>query len=201
MAKEDCVLCSTQQATIVIPEAVAHVMLFLSFTLFSKAAFVVACWELRGYDCEASVSPFCTLQFSLPESPRWLLLSGASRDKALDALVRAEGKRAENAAVAQAEIDAMEASVREAQQYNAERQKQRQGANEEGNADEGVFGALGELFTNRRYYRPLLVGMSLMLFQQVGGWLQLALAVASCLFASQRCITKPCSLSPYSPLL
>jgi hypothetical protein len=82
--------------------------------------------------------------------------------------VRAEGKRAENAAVAEAEINAMEASVQEAQQYTLERQSQRQGT--EGTpAGEGagVLGALGELFTDKRYYRPLLVGMSLMLFQQV----------------------------------
>jgi hypothetical protein len=33
----------------------------------------------------------------------------------------------------------------------------------------GVLSSLGlELFSNSRYYRPLLVGMSLMLFQQVG---------------------------------
>lgn len=31
---------------------------------------------------------------ALPESPRWLLLSGASKQEAVRALVRAEGKRA-----------------------------------------------------------------------------------------------------------
>jgi hypothetical protein len=45
---------------------------------------------------------------TLPESPRWLLLSGASREDAVRALVRAEGKRAESRALVEAEVEGME---------------------------------------------------------------------------------------------
>ncbi|KAF8072353.1 D-xylose-proton symporter [Scenedesmus sp. PABB004] len=90
---------------------------------------------------------------SLPESPRWLLLSGAPRDDALRALVRAEGRRAADLSRAGAEVDAMAASLAE-------------GAAGGGAAGGGL--GLG-LFAERRYSRPLLVGMSLMLFQQITG--------------------------------
>jgi hypothetical protein len=45
---------------------------------------------------------------TLPESPRWLLLSGSSREDAVRALVRAEGKRAESRVLVEAEVESME---------------------------------------------------------------------------------------------
>lgn len=85
-------------------------------------------------------------QASLPESPRWLLLSGASRDAAAAALVRAEGRRAADPAVVAAELDSIAAA---------------------GAAGSG--GGLRELLGEARFRRPLLIGSSLMLFQQAGG--------------------------------
>jgi hypothetical protein len=98
-------------------------------------------------------------QATLPESPRWLLLSGASRQEALAALVRCEGRRAADLTLAAAEVDDMADNLQQA------------GASSSSNSSSsgrGVLSSLGlDLFSNSRYYRPLLVGMSLMLFQQV----------------------------------
>jgi hypothetical protein len=99
------------------------------------------------------------LQATLPESPRWLLLSGASRQEALAALVRCEGRRASDLALAAAEVDEM-----------ADNLQQAAATNSSSSSSGGVLSSLGlELFSNSRYYQPLLVGMSLMLFQQVRG--------------------------------
>ncbi len=54
------------------------------------------------------------VQFWLPDSPRWLLLSGAGRSRAEKDLVRARGSTADAAAV-QRELAGIEKSVREAQ--------------------------------------------------------------------------------------
>ncbi len=53
------------------------------------------------------------LQFWLPDSPRWLLLSGAGKARAEQDLVRARGSNADPAAV-QRELAGIEKSVREA---------------------------------------------------------------------------------------
>lgn len=106
--------------------------------------------------------PFFTQsqQASLPESPRWLLLNGAGREEAVRALVRAEGRRASNLALVEAEIDEMATNLR-----NAEATSAASGSS----GGTGLASTLGlTLFQEKRYSRPLLVGMSLMLFQQVG---------------------------------
>jgi hypothetical protein len=109
------------------------------------------------------------VQATLPESPRWLLLSGASRQEALAALVRCEGRRALDLALAAAEVDEM-----------ADNLQQAAATNSSSSSSGGVLSSLGlELFGNSRYYRPLLVGMSLMLFQQVRGRPAAAAAAAA----------------------
>ena len=54
------------------------------------------------------------MQLWLPDSPRWLLLSGAGKLQAEKDLVRARGSTADPAAV-QKELAGIEKSVREAQ--------------------------------------------------------------------------------------
>lgn len=88
-----------------------------------------------------------------------MLLSGASKDDAFKALVRCEGRRAANLDLVQAEIDEMAANIRESEAFDTASRASR------GRSVAEVLG-LG-LFADSRYYRPLLVGMSLMLFQQV----------------------------------
>lgn len=90
-------------------------------------------------------------QWALPESPRWLLLSGAGREEAARALQRAEGRRASDARVVAAELDGIAAASGGAA-----------GGSREGAS---VLALLGDA----RYRRPLLIGSSLMLFQQVTG--------------------------------
>jgi len=73
------------------------------------------------------------------------------------ALVKAEGRRAANLQLAEAEIEEMAASLKSAAATKAA-----------SNAHSSLAASFGlELFQDRRYSRPLLVGMSLMLFQQV----------------------------------
>ncbi len=91
------------------------------------------------------------LQFRLPESPRWLLLNGAGKEAATQALIKAEGKRADNRAVVEAEVAAISAGIAES-------------TSSSGSSSVSVL----DLFKEERYRRPTLVGMSLMLFQQVG---------------------------------
>ena len=91
----------------------------------------------------------------LPESPRWLLLSGAGRGAAAAALARAEGRRAADAAAVEAELDGIAAAS---------------GGNGGSSGGGGGGGAsIGALLSEERYRRPLLVGGSLMLFQQITG--------------------------------
>uniref|UniRef100_A0A383VP60 Major facilitator superfamily (MFS) profile domain-containing protein n=1 Tax=Tetradesmus obliquus TaxID=3088 RepID=A0A383VP60_TETOB len=98
---------------------------------------------------------------TLPESPRWLLLSGASRQEALAALVRCEGRRAADLTLAAAEVDGMADNLQLAAASSSSSSSSGGG---------GLLSSLGlELFSSSRYYRPLLVGMSLMLFQQITG--------------------------------
>ena len=61
-----------------------------------------------------SIQPAGAVQFWLPDSPRWLLLSGAGKSRAEKDLVRARGSTADAAAV-QRELAGIEKSVREAQ--------------------------------------------------------------------------------------
>lgn len=108
-------------------------------------------FALVGATCDCNHTPTRTQPQSqpppqawLPESPRWLLLSGAGRDAAAAALVRAEGRRAADPRVVEAELDGIAA------------------------ASGGATGGLGQLLGEERFRRPLLIGSSLMLFQQVG---------------------------------
>lgn len=92
---------------------------------------------------------------TLPESPRWLILSGASREEAARALVRAEGRRAADPRVVEAELDGIVAAS---------------GAGPEGAGGGAAAGGNPlSLFSEARFRRPLLIGSSLMLFQQVTG--------------------------------
>lgn len=107
----------------------------------------------------AAAAAAADVQATLPESPRWLLLSGNSKEEAFRALVKCEGRRAANLDLVQAEIDDMAANIRESEAFNAAARASH---------GSSVSSALGlDLFQDSRYYRPLLVGMSLMLFQQV----------------------------------
>lgn len=85
---------------------------------------------------------------SLPESPRWLLLAGRGREEAVRALVRAEGSATRSGEAVEADVAAMMASL----------------SSEERSGD-SVF----SLLLNPRYRRPLAVGTSLMLLQQITG--------------------------------
>lgn len=88
----------------------------------------------------------------LPESPRWLLLSGAGPAAATAALRKAKGRVASDSAV-QAEVDdIMEAMA----------------ASPLSTANGGGAFDFSELL-RPRYRRPLAIGMSLMLFQQITG--------------------------------
>lgn len=62
----------------------------------------------------------CPFQATLPESPRWLLLNGAPRDQAVRALVRAEGKRAADRSVVEAEVDEMADNIERIQREGAD---------------------------------------------------------------------------------
>lgn len=87
----------------------------------------------------------------LPESPRWLLLSGSGQDAAAAALRRSKGRVATSAAV-QAEIDQIMDAM---------------AASPMAQSGGGAFD-FTELL-RPRYRRPLAIGMSLMLFQQITG--------------------------------
>lgn len=114
--------------------------------------------NLATLQCTPS-TPLPPLQATLPESPRWLLLSGAGKSDAFRALVRCEGRRAANLPLVEAEIDEMAANIKDSQAFNAASRAAH---------GSSLVSTLGlDLFQDSRYYRPLLVGMSLMLFQQV----------------------------------
>ncbi|KAI8470339.1 MAG: general substrate transporter [Monoraphidium minutum] len=104
------------------------------------------------YGCAAPLAVVLGLGMAyLPESPRWLMLSGASRDDAARALVRAEGARAADARLVALELDGIAAA----------------NAAGGGGGREGLS-AWG-LLASKRFRRPLVVGSSLMLFQQITG--------------------------------
>eukprot|EP00879_Flechtneria_rotunda_P028264 GHRR01030361.1.p1 GENE.GHRR01030361.1~~GHRR01030361.1.p1 ORF type:complete len:511 (+),score=137.46 GHRR01030361.1:274-1806(+) len=103
----------------------------------------------------------------LPESPRWLLLNGAGREEAVRALVRCEGKRAADLPLVEAEVEDMAASLRQADAFDTASKHKAAGG---GGSSSSLASSLGlNLFQDSRYYRPLLVGLSLMLFQQITG--------------------------------
>ncbi|KAL4459129.1 hypothetical protein ABPG75_013994 [Micractinium tetrahymenae] len=85
----------------------------------------------------------------LPESPRWLLLSGAGPAAAATALRKAKGRAANESAV-QAEVDDILEAMAASPVSTAN--------------GGGAFELL-----RPRYRRPLAIGMSLMLFQQITG--------------------------------
>jgi len=118
---------------------------------------------------------------SLPESPRWLLLSGRSAGEAGDALRRVQGSRLASDDAIEAEVQSMMTGVQRAGAADSaealeqaplmgEGASDRAGRSLEGQPS-GSGGASGivALFTDRRYRRPLWVGLSLMLFQQITG--------------------------------
>jgi sugar porter (SP) family MFS transporter len=91
----------------------------------------------------------------IPESPRFLLLSGAGREAAAEALRRAEGKRASSEADVERELECVEQALAEARE--AERREKEQAGG-------------GEMwFAQPRYRRPLTVGLSLVALQQLTG--------------------------------
>lgn len=87
---------------------------------------------------------------SLPESPRWLLLSGAGPAAASEALRRAKGRVADEASI-QAEVGGILETMAASPVAKST----------------GTFD-FAELL-RPRYRRPLAIGMSLMLFQQITG--------------------------------
>lgn len=91
----------------------------------------------------------CVKQLWMPESARWLLLSGAGKESARHALVRTKGNIADLSEVVDRELASMMKTV-------------------EMGGSEGSPGDLGRLFEPKNV-RPLLVGMSLMFFQQITG--------------------------------
>jgi sugar porter (SP) family MFS transporter len=100
----------------------------------------------------------------LPESPRWLLLSGTGGTAAAArALERTKGKYADSVAV-QAEIDEIEGAIL----ASPTAQQLRAG----GAAPLSAFASGVESLSvvlRPQYRRPLMVGVSLMLFQQITG--------------------------------
>lgn len=74
------------------------------------------CAARTTWPSPSQVTRVCFLvQLWLPDSPRWLLLNGASRDKAEAALVRARGKFGADAERIRGEFSAIARSVTEAQ--------------------------------------------------------------------------------------
>jgi hypothetical protein len=64
--------------------------------------------------CSGANEGVCCSQAWLPDSPRWLLLSGAGGAAATAALARARGKYGTDSCTVNAEIKAMEESIAEA---------------------------------------------------------------------------------------
>ncbi|KAL4515024.1 hypothetical protein Ndes2526B_g03660 [Nannochloris sp. 'desiccata'] len=99
----------------------------------------------------------------LPESPRWLLLSGNGATSAAEALERTKGKYAGSAAV-QVEIDEIETAIL----ASPTAQQQRLAGAPPLSAFASGVEALSVVL-RPQYRRPLTVGVSLMLFQQITG--------------------------------
>jgi hypothetical protein len=103
----------------------------------------------------------------LPESPRWLLLSGAGAPAATQALRRAKGAGTSNAAI-EAEIEDIQATIAASPRAIPASSSLSQGGNTA--IETSVLEALNLSEVLRpRYRRPLTVGVSLMLFQQITG--------------------------------
>jgi sugar porter (SP) family MFS transporter len=96
----------------------------------------------------------------LPESPRWLLLSGNGASAAAIAMERTKGKYADSAAV-QAEIDEIEGAIL------ASPTNRVAGAAPLSAFSWGIESL--SVVLRPQYRRPLTVGVSLMLFQQITG--------------------------------
>lgn len=91
----------------------------------------------------------------LPESPRWLVLAGRPRSEAEEALKRARGRALDDQAAAAEVSEIVAASP---------------AASSSGSSSTGApLSGVTSLVSDRRYLRPLYVGMSLMLFQQITG--------------------------------
>ena len=87
-----------------------------------------------------------------PDSPRWLLLAGKGEERARSALARCRGRAAVDApASVAAEFDDMTAAATAAR------------------ADGAGAPSLSDLVTQPRYRTPLLIGLSLVLMQQITG--------------------------------
>jgi sugar porter (SP) family MFS transporter len=98
----------------------------------------------------------------LPESPRWLLLSGNGASAAARAMERTKGKYADSMAV-QVEIDEIEAAIL----ASPTAQQQQQSSSSSSAFSAGVEAL--SVVLRPQYRRPLTVGVSLMLFQQITG--------------------------------
>jgi len=99
----------------------------------------------------------------LPESPRWLLLSGNGATAAATALERSKGKYANSAAV-QAEIDEIESTILASPTVQQQRGA---GAPPVSALTSGLESL--SVVLRPQYRRPLTIGVSLMLFQQITG--------------------------------
>jgi len=95
--------------------------------------------------------------FWLPPSPRWLVLRSQPRQRVVDSLRKLRGSQVDLAEI-EGEVEAMQASASEA----------KSSASAEGQEKEGALAGFGALL-RRENLKPLLIGMSLMIFQQITG--------------------------------
>ena len=121
----------------------------------------VAGWRI-DYGLAGILAAFLGIGMAyLPESPRWLLLSNAGKNAAAEALRKAKGSAATEEAI-QREIEEIEATI-------------------EPDTDGGTLGHQKVVESKKwwkldvsevlkpKYRKPLMVGISLMLFQQITG--------------------------------
>jgi sugar porter (SP) family MFS transporter len=122
-------------------------------------------WRLV-YACAAMPGVALALGATLliPESPRFLLLSGAGREQAAQALRRAEGKRASKPEDVERELMAVEDALAEARDAEArEAALAARGGGPSSSSSSSLW------FLQPRYGRPLTVGLSLVALQQLTG--------------------------------
>ena len=107
----------------------------------------------------------------LPESPRWLLLAGRGRARAGEALSRLHGAAVSKETVAR-ELAEMELALADAgvahEAVPTEEGGAAHGHRARASRSPGLLESLAEL-TRPRYRRPLQIGVSLMVFQQITG--------------------------------
>ena len=107
----------------------------------------------------------------LPESPRWLLLAGRGRARAGEALSRLHGAAVSKETVAR-ELAEMELALADAgvahEPVPTEEGGAAHGHRARASRKPGLLESLVEL-TRPRYRRPLQIGVSLMVFQQITG--------------------------------